>query len=863
MHEWGSWPLVGRAEELALIAGALGAAAQPAGVAVVGALGVGKTRLVRDALAKAPSGNVHWVAGSSAARKVELGAFVQWLPDGADLDARAPGRVVARLASGQRPVVGVDDAHLLDDTSVFVLHRLSAHRLATVVLTVRNDAGVPAPLAALWRDGALRRLDLQPLGRPECATLLGSILGGPVDPVGERRLWQLTRGNVRYLHDILTVEADAGRLHRVDGTWTWSPGPTLPASVCELVEQQFGELPDAVAEALDLLAVAEALPVAVLVDLVGASAAEDAEGRRLIVVDGGAESHVRLAHPLYGAVRRATAGRIRLRRLRGAVAARMARAHVGSAGDAGWCARRAELVLESDLAASAEDMVQAARAALWRGDGALALRCADTAAAAGGGPSASGVRAEALNMLGRTTEAESVLNAGDTEPGGDLVLTRAQTRYLRSRTGEALAGLCPVPAGPASTGGAAAMVAFLRACDGDLTGASLAADRARTDPGLPDAAAGYAAIAKVVAAGETGHGAPASLAEPAATLGSRSTATSFLRFALAEATAVALQLRGDLDGAMAAVDAVRDDDLPADVYCWVRVMTGAVSLGFGRVDAAVSQIRDVMTSPRLEFLGGWLCRYRFDLAVALAQRGEADAARSCLDRLGALPHPTVVYLDPMESLAHAWISAASGAVSGAVAAARQAAVAAASRGQAARETVCLQTATRFGDRTTAPRLAELARAVDGPRVSVAAGHAAALTAGDGDQLMTASRRYESMGDMLSAVDAAAQASTAFARADRRGSALAAAARYRGLATRCGEVRTPALTAAVAPAGLTGREREIVALAARGLTNRAIAQRLQLSVRTVEGHIYRAAERIGAHDRKELARALLDTMPASA
>lgn len=39
--------------------------------------------------------------------------------------------------------------------------------------------------------------------------------------------------------------------------------------------------------------------------------------------------------------------------------------------------------------------------------------------------------------------------------------------------------------------------------------------------------------------------------------------------------------------------------------------------------------------------------------------------------------------------------------------------------------------------------------------------------------------------------------------------------------------------------LTRRQREIVGLAASGLTNRAIAGLLNTSVRTVENHLYRA------------------------
>lgn len=52
-------------------------------------------------------------------------------------------------------------------------------------------------------------------------------------------------------------------------------------------------------------------------------------------------------------------------------------------------------------------------------------------------------------------------------------------------------------------------------------------------------------------------------------------------------------------------------------------------------------------------------------------------------------------------------------------------------------------------------------------------------------------------------------------------------------------------------GLTDREREIAALAARGLTNRQIAQHLVLSVRTVETHVGRVLGKLGFSSRGQL------------
>ena len=133
-------------------------------------------------------------------------------------------------------------------------------------------------------------------------------------------------------------------------------------------------------------------------------------------------------------------------------------------------------------------------------------------------------------------------------------------------------------------------------------------------------------------------------------------------------------------------------------------------------------------------------------------------------------------------------------------------------------------------------------------------HGAALAAGDGDGLSAVSAAYEEMGDLLAAVDAAAQASVTFREANLCGSAQTATT-ARDVAGRCGDVHTPAPSEAAAPVVFTGRMREVVMLAGGGLTNREIAERLQLSVRTVEGHLYRAAGRVGARDRNELARAI--------
>lgn len=58
------------------------------------------------------------------------------------------------------------------------------------------------------------------------------------------------------------------------------------------------------------------------------------------------------------------------------------------------------------------------------------------------------------------------------------------------------------------------------------------------------------------------------------------------------------------------------------------------------------------------------------------------------------------------------------------------------------------------------------------------------------------------------------------------------------------------------AALSDREREVALLAGQKLTNRQIAERLELAVRTVEFHRAGAMRKLGTHSAKELTEKLI-------
>src|ERR1700720_3871158 len=149
------WPLIGRSEETGAIEAAI-VASDASGIVVYGAAGVGKSRIAREALSVAESRGCEcrWAAGTSSARAIPLGAFTAWAPSGVTDTVQLLQGVIESLtaqSSATRVVVGVDDVHLLDDLSTFVVHQIVQRGAAKVILTVRDGEPVPAATQELWR----------------------------------------------------------------------------------------------------------------------------------------------------------------------------------------------------------------------------------------------------------------------------------------------------------------------------------------------------------------------------------------------------------------------------------------------------------------------------------------------------------------------------------------------------------------------------------------------------------------------------------------------------------------------------------------------------------------------------------------
>ncbi len=857
--------LTGRDSELGAIRRALTGAGNYSGVVICGAAGVGKTRLAREVLARAQAAGerTNWITGTESARPLPLGAFTGSITETAPGSMPDVGRLINSFVAQQRQgkvLIGVDDAHLLDGLSAHVVHQLAQTRGPRLIVTVRTGEAEPDAVTALWKDGLLARLDLEPLSEAGTRSLIESSLDGPVDARSARRFCKLTGGNALFLRQLLKDQVDAGRMRQVAGVWMWDERVAVSQSITDMVGRQLGELSEGVALVVDTLSQCEPLAVDVLCKLAERTDLEAAERMHLVTVErSGDERMARLAHPLFGELRRASAGEMYLSRIRGKLAEGLG---VKPDDDMQSTVRRALLTLESDLSPSPELFVDAARFAMTLLDLELADRFASAAVTAG---SSDAPEVQVMNLVlrGRGDEAEKFLQEITADGRADAhrwsTVRAANLIWTLGRPVEAAAILDGLAAGSetsAETASRQAVEACVDAVSGSCADAAEKARAAMESAELDDFHDMMASFALTMSLGALGQADElTAVAEKTLERAATSFQTSHMRFWYGGVYARACRLTGRIDECIAVAKRLADSarDVPGLAYANLASLVGQAHLVSGDLVGAVKILHEALAGVEHHAVTtGLRFASRFSLTEAHAKLGQADEANEVFAEARDRVPAEYVYMHTALSLATGWALAASGCLTEAVETVREAASQARDRGQPTHELACVQAATQWGDASLAGRASELANELSLPLAEAVARHAESLAAKDGEGLLKASAAYQALGDRVTAADAAAQAAVAFSQSQQRRRRLYAAAIAQGLSDDCGGISTPALRS---PTGhpLTERQREIVELAIAGMSNKDIAKRLYMSVRSVEGHLYRACQRVGANSREELAK----------
>jgi DNA-binding NarL/FixJ family response regulator len=855
-----NWPVVQRDSEYTTIQSALVDQKGVCGIVLVGDAGVGKTTLARLVTQSLPT-RVQWVAGTESARSIPLGVFAHLVGAATSRDPVA-FLAAARetIISEGHSVIGVDDAHLLDQLSATLLHQLALDGSVRIVATIRSGETVPDAITSLWKDGYLLRLHLTPFSKEQCVTLIESALGGRVEGLSADLMWEASGGNALFVRHLVEGALEAGTLRQVRGVWQLRGRTAVTSELASLLDSRVDQLPDNVLHALRLLTFCEPLDLDTLSGIAGVEAVEEAENRGLVrVVEEHNSIDVRFNHPLFGEVIRRRLGMAAARRLRGEVVQALRGQPLRGPADR---IRLAELSLDSDQSPELDLLVSAARDAIALTNVTLGERLARAAVNRGGGLVASELLARSLLWQGKSAEAEETLSAFDPGTMNELELVRwglARIANLHWSMGDAegadevLNLLSDRVAQPGLKLVVAGVASASRLFENELEEAVELSKLVLANEDASAAAVEWAVFGGALALALMGRG---DEVEAVAERGHRidDKVDGLLRYLTAFGEVRALVVGGDFDtAAQRSADIVRITSA-GQYLAWgmANVLVGTVELGRGRFADTVSRMEQTVAALTSESAASWSFPARLLLAQSYCALGRTEAGAKMVAELRTRSGKHVAVFGPQLRIAEAWLAAAEGNVSVAIELALDAARLAAESKQTAIEMLALHDAVRFGDQTCLGQLIDLATGVGGRLASAIAAHATAVRDHDAAKLAESSQQFEQLGALLSAADTAAQAAVAFEAADNRRCSVESAAAATRLAAECGGIRTPALDLAAHPLPLTVREREIANLVAAGLSNKEIADRLVVSVRTVEGHLYRACIKLDISDREELA-----------
>lgn len=855
------WPLVGRTEELETFREAVLDPGRQAYL-IHGVSGTGKTRLAEECCRVAANLGLTLAraVASQLAQKVPLGALAHLLSS--EVDPGEPVTLLARTAerfeSGLgRLVLFVDDMHLLDAASAVLIGQLMDRGSIFLLGTVTSGELASEAVLSLDRGEQVTRVDLAELSLAEVDAVLQAVLGAPVDSSTALRLHNDSGGIMLFLHELVTSAVDSGAMIGQGGIWRLVEAPRFSPKLAGLVEDRLSSVGDGDRHTLELIAVCGPMEASSL-DVLTLARLERA-GLVRMVMDG-RRAEVSLVHPLYGEVLRSGMPLEGRNRMLTTQAQRLEQSGMRRSGDQLLLATR---LLAATGTAEPGVLRKAVTAARYAYDFATV---ADLARALARLDPSAGPRmllAEALHELGQTSEADQVLDEATRAAGGDdeyllIVLLRIQLLLFSafqpreaSLVGAAMQEHLHRPE-------AVQAVSVNEAWSLTLLGEPRRAGHllGQISPGADARIRLAAALPQGWALVEAGS--PADAIDLAAQAYKEHMATE-AAIALAYP---ALQQLAQIIGLAAMGRIAEGRELGEKVYTravadrallaqmWAAICLGRLEYTAGLMAAAATWYATaVAISYHHNFRA---CRWMASLGLALCRANMndlagLDAAWEVVRELAPAGHRRAEYL-----AVQGWRLAVTGRPDEARDMLAEAAALAAQTGAEGIEAEILTDMARLGDASRVKdRLAELAVGRPGELLALRSAHATALDSEDPHALERTGLDLADMGVAMLAAEALLAASGLYRAVGQTTRAIECATRGRQLAAECGAVWTAVPPSGGARVSLTRREREIALLAAEGLTSQEIAERLVISLRTVETHLQNTYRKTGIGGRKDL------------
>lgn len=881
-------PWIDRGEMLSSVVDALGSDDCWA-VFVVGDAGLGASSLLAH-LQSARSGRtaVMTVHGSPSLAAVPYGALSPYLSKLSIEDVRSKVAVLRalwahldKLRIGPGPaLLLVDDAHDLDDATAEMIAELVQAGWAKVVATCIPRPGIPQPLLRLWHDGTAERFDIAPLTMEQGHRLCEALLGGKVLNSTSREFWQEAGGNTLLLKTLVREAQRSGTLVQRHGVWLNAGSAHVRTlELTAVVKVQLMRISAEGREALNLIALAEPVDRSLVGEIAGELAVKEILDQRLVVQSVDSQPTLRLVSPVYGEVLRRIVPAARSLHLHRKLLDRMEI----SADKPESLLRMVSWSLDCGAEVPGRLLIRAAVLACKLFQSETALRIAWAVKDAELQPTARAVMARSHYNLGHYDEAAALLNV-DIDSGNG-VTHMAFSSLLRSATRTAL-------------GHSAADIA----ADADKLrhwGQEHAAAMPEDAPAILAATARRASLVELMALSVQGD--YRQMGSVLETLQNAGSGTDEPDGVLASAMALAFQserlcaMGYPVQGRQLAMDAHSRAQSPDNdifflpefivvrlVGCdlaagkWKeaqQLLEGYADTSFGSAMVSFSgaayavmgyiAIRQGKLADALELLTSGLEALRdsdpqqmfrscaamaYYVAAAQGHKTEAERLRSDHDAWNERGMHLV------SAHARDFLAAGDEHMSrdgSGIAALHRNADLAAEQDARFLELNALTLALGLGDTTRLQRLLEVAASVEGPWAQALAEYSKALADGSPEEYLRAGDTLYAASVFQLASDAYSAALTSLDRSRNRELASLARAGIARCNEELGHAGADAQSDTAAPV-LTKRERNIVGLAATGLSDRMIADKLQISVRTVEGHLYRCYLKLGIAGRDELA-----------
>ena len=281
---------------------------ESSGVVLVGAAGVGKTTLARAVTDRCARKCTGWpppnrrAAFRSACSRTWSGHRRHATPPRYSRRHGNPCRQENTASASTTPTCSTNCPR-------HCCTRSPSRQAGRILATVRTGEPVPDAVTSLWKDGYLRRIELQPFTKQQSVALVETVIGGSLEGLSADLMWESSGGNPLFLRHLVEGSIDAGTLTRVNDVWQLRGPTAVPSGLAALLETGWIRRAADVVNALKLLALCEPLDIDALTELAGEDAVDTAEASGLIrFTRDGVMLNARFSHPLVGDVVRSALG---------------------------------------------------------------------------------------------------------------------------------------------------------------------------------------------------------------------------------------------------------------------------------------------------------------------------------------------------------------------------------------------------------------------------------------------------------------------------------------------------------------------------------------------------------------------------